>query len=261
MVSPRKRVRLGDLLEVVTPRGLAYVQYAGKHPEYGYAIRVLPGFFQTRPQDWTTLASQQGYFTFYPVSAAVSQGLIAIAAHHPIPLGRELPSTFRRRGAIAPDGRVMTWLIFGNGGPETLRTTLSPEEKRLSIASIWNHAFLVDRLIEEWRPDKEPRAAELAQAQHLQDEREASAASPAHEMPRRMAHYLYFPSAKTGKPVATELRKRGFEVESRPSGDAEHWLVLATHAVAAEEAEHTRDELERLAEQHGGTYDGSEVAI
>ncbi|KFE67130.1 hypothetical protein DB31_8483 [Hyalangium minutum] len=75
-----------------------------------------------------------------------------------------------------------------------------------------------------------------------------------------MAHYLYFPSAKAGKPVATELRKRGFEIESRRSGDEQHWLVLATHSVAGENAEHTRDELEQLAEQHGGTYDGSEVA-
>jgi hypothetical protein len=203
--------------------------------------------------------SQEGYFTFYPVSAAVTQGLVTIAANCPIPLGGELPSTFRRRGASTPAGEILTWFIFDDT-KEILKSTLSPEEKHLSIASIWNHAFLVDRLVEEWRPDMEPRAAELAQAQHLQDEREDAPAAPAHDMPHRMAHYLYFPSSKAGKPVATELRKRGFEVESRRSGDAQHWLVLATHAVAGEEAERARSELERLAEQHGGTYDGSEVA-
>jgi hypothetical protein len=259
MTPPRKRVRLGDILEVSTPRGLAYVQYAGKHPEYGHAIRVLPGFFQARPRDWSTLLSQQGYFTFYPVSAAVSQELITIAASHPIPPGSELPSTFRRRGAIAPDGKVMTWIIF-DGERETLRTALSAEEKHLSIASIWNHAFLVERLVEEWTPDKGPRAAELAQDQSSRHEGKAPHQSSGHERRRRMTHYLYFPSAKEGGPAATELRKRGFEVESRPSGDEEHWLVLATHTVAGEEAERTRDELERFAEQHRGNYDGSEIA-
>lgn len=254
-----KRVRLGDLLEVSTPRGLAYVQYVGKHPGYGHAIRVLPGFFQTRHQDWAPLASQPGYFTFYPVSAAVSQGLVAIAAHHPIPAGQELPTTFRRRGAIARDGTVLTWLIFDDT-QETLKWTLSPEERRLSIASIWNHAFLVDRLAEEWRPENEPPSEEVSQAQPPRDEPLNATAAPADEGPLRMAHYLYFPSAKAGKPVATELRKRGFEVESRRSGDEQNWLVLATHAVAGEEAERARDELEQLAEQHGGTYDGSEVA-
>jgi hypothetical protein len=76
-----------------------------------------------------------------------------------------------------------------------------------------------------------------------------------------MRHYLYFPTAKKAQPVATELRKRGFEVEGRPSADEKNWLVMASHAVTAgEEVDRIRDSLEQLAEQHAGTYDGSEFA-
>src|SRR5688500_16504040 len=45
MTTRRKRARPGDVLEVRTSRGLAYVHYTSRHPEYGDAIRVLPSLF------------------------------------------------------------------------------------------------------------------------------------------------------------------------------------------------------------------------
>jgi len=159
MATSRKRARLGDILEVRTPRGLAYVQYTARHPEYGDAIRVLPGFFDVRPKEWEALASQEGYFTFYPVRAAVSQGLAEVATNQPIPPGRELPSVFRRYGWITPSGEVKTWII-SDGTKEFVRTELSEEERRLSLAGMWNHEFLVERLVQEWHPTQEPAGGE-----------------------------------------------------------------------------------------------------
>ncbi len=73
MTTRRKRARPGDILEVSTPRGLAYIHYTARHSEYGDAIRGLPGFFATRPVGFTALASSpEAYFTFYPAVAAVS---------------------------------------------------------------------------------------------------------------------------------------------------------------------------------------------
>lgn len=154
MASPRKRARPGDMLEVATPRGLAYVQYVGKHSEYGDAIRVIPGFFQKQPQDWNALLAQEGYFTFYPVSAAVSQGLVRVAASAAIPSGKEMPSTYRRAGWITREGKTTMWFIC-EGTKETRRTELSDEERRLPIYAIWNHEFLVERLVDEWRPEQD----------------------------------------------------------------------------------------------------------
>jgi hypothetical protein len=142
------------MLEVVTPRGLAYLQYVGKHPKYGDAIRVLPGFFQEQPQEWNALLSQEGYFTFYPVSAAVSQEVVRIAANEAIPPGKEMPSTYRRAGWTTSEGEVTMWFIC-EGAQETRRTKLSEQERRLPIFEIWNHEFLVGRMVEEWRPEHE----------------------------------------------------------------------------------------------------------
>lgn len=257
MAVSRKRARSGDIIEVRTPRGLAYAHYTAKHPEYGEAIRVLPGFFEARPEDWSTLLAHEGYFTFYPVGPAVSQGLVEIAANQPILPGREVPSTFRRYGWITREGQVKTWLI-NDGTRDIVRTELSAEERRMPLAEVWNHAFLIERLVEEWHPEQETSDPPTAET------------PPAHEEPRtpadedptgRLAHYLYFPTQEAGEEVARTLRERGFEVESRLGADDVNWLVLASHILEAPEALPTlRDELEALAERFSGEYDGWELA-
>jgi len=248
---------MGDIIEVKTPRGLAYAQYCGKHSKYGDAIRVLPGFFPARPKAWDALLVHEGYFTFYPVGAAVSQGLIEVAASASVPAGRELPSRYRRAGWRTPEGKVSAWLIC-DGTKEVLRTELKAEEKRLFIAAIWNHEFLVERLVTEWRPDQEPSTHAVAQTLPAPTKPPQGSASTTRH---RVTHYLYFPTARASELVAATLRERGFEVESRKGADRENWLVLASHTTKpAEELQRIRDTLEHLAEQHLGNYDGTHLA-
>ncbi len=258
MVASRKRARSGDIIEVRTPRGLAYVQHAGKHPKYGDAIRVLPGFFQARPSDWSTLLAEEGYFTFYPVGAAVSQGVVEIAAHQLIPPGRELPAVYRRAGWTTPEGKVTTWFIC-EGARQTRRTELSADERRLFIADIWNHEFLVDRLVQEWRPEQEPSENSFGDSAPVRRETPPTAENA---VPGgRLSHYLYFPERETGEAVAAELRRRGFDVRSRMGADEVNWLVLASHVLESpEQLPAVRSELEHLAERHAGEYDGWELA-
>ena len=262
MAASRKRAKPGDIIEVRTPRGLAYVHYTARHPEYGDAIRVLPGFFETRPESWSTLVAQEGYFTFYAVSAAVSQGLVEIAAHQPIPSGRELPSKSRRYGWVTPAGEVKTWLI-NDGTHDVMRTELSEEERRLFIASMWNHAFLVERLVAEWHPGQVPPMVSRVDEASSREEpaRPEPLASLEADTPGRLSHYLYFPTQEAGEAVANTLRQRGFEVVSRLGADDVNWLVLATHLLEDPEALPTvRAELEQLAERYSGEYDGWELA-
>ncbi len=260
MAASPKRAKPGDVLEVQTPRGLAYVQYAGKHPEYGDAIRVLPGFFQTRPQDWSALLAQEGYFTFYPVGAAVSQKLVAIASRQPIPPGRELPTRHRRSGWISPEGKIALWFIV-DGAQETKRTELSEEEKRLFIASMWNHAFLVGRIVDEWRPEQQTSEFVVAKNPSAYEAPPpASGSAEGEDAPGRLAHSLYFPTQKASRAAAAELKQRGFTVVSRRGADGKSWLVLASHTPEApEQLEALRDSLEQLAQQHSGEYDGWEL--
>ncbi|HYH94917.1 ribonuclease E inhibitor RraB [Hyalangium sp.] len=78
-----------------------------------------------------------------------------------------------------------------------------------------------------------------------------------------MRHFLYFARAKESQAVAGELRERGFSAERRKSADGRRWLVLATHSPTPGDPTglSVREDLERLAQQHSGEYDGSEMEL
>ncbi|MCI0571579.1 MAG: hypothetical protein L0Y66_12555 [Myxococcaceae bacterium] len=149
------KVKVGDVLEIPTPEGLAYAQYVGKHPEYGDAIWVVPKVFEKRPGDLRAVfEGESGYLTFYPVRAAVTQGLVGGVAPLPVTPGRSIPPTLRRAGARAAGGRVLTWVI-STGPEEVVRKELSETEARIPIAAIWNHELLQQRITQGWRPERE----------------------------------------------------------------------------------------------------------
>jgi hypothetical protein len=149
MEMRRKRTKSGDVLELEVPSGFAYLHYLGKHPEYGDAMLVSPQF-QERRVTVTADIFLDAYVAFYPVTAAVSQGLLHIVGHLRPPV---LPSRLRRAGARS-GRRVDTWVIEG-GSREVVKSTLSDDELRLPIASIWNHELLLQRIAEGWTPVQE----------------------------------------------------------------------------------------------------------
>ncbi|WP_157231951.1 ribonuclease E inhibitor RraB [Hyalangium minutum] len=254
----RKQVRFGDIVEVRTPAGLAYLQYASKHPSYMDTVRVLPGLFPERPapEKLEALSTHEGYFAFYLVSHAVRHGLAEVVAHYPIPAGLEAPRAILRPGFITREGTVTKWWLEEGTRETLLNRALTPEEKRLSLAEMWNHEFLVQRLSEQWHPEHE-HAKRLGPAGLHTPHAATQGQSP------RMRHYLYFPQATVGRSVAAELRRRGFTVESRQGADEKNWLVLVEHLLSpgGGEAISIREELEHLAAEHAGEYDGFETSL
>jgi hypothetical protein len=255
MTARQNRARPGDILEVSTPRGLAYIHYTARHPEYGDAIR---------PKDFTFLAaSSEAYFTFYPAGAAVHHGLVQIVARIPVAPGKELPVCYRRRGASNREGRILTWFIW-DGTKDTLVWELGEAEKHLPIASIWNHESLVYHLVHEWRPEQSigvPKTVEKIAAK--QEKSVHPDASTDDSNPQRVQHYLYFPSAKISKAVAAQLTAQGFKVDRRRSESGADWLVLVEHTVEPGELSlnFVIENLECLAQEHSGEYDGHQSTL
>lgn len=153
-LANRKKIRVGDLLEVQTSQGISYVQYVGRHPEYGDVIRVLPDSFQHRPPDFTALLAERGYLAFYAAQAAVTQGLAEIVGSYAVPAALDVPRTVRRPGARERTGEILTWVIESDGH-ETVRKQLGEAEKQLPIAVIWDHELLIRRMAEVWSPEKD----------------------------------------------------------------------------------------------------------
>ena len=147
--------RLGNVYELKTGRGLAYLQHTYEHPEYGSLIRVLPGLHESRPRDLSEVTkAKELYFVFFPVKAAARMRIVERVETCGIPQGSEKPAVMRRPGARAQDGRVKTWFI-NNGKSETLVTHLNEDQRDLSIMAIWNDTLLISRIESEWQPSHE----------------------------------------------------------------------------------------------------------
>lgn len=145
-----KRPKPGDVLRLSTPKGFAYLQYIGRHPEYGDAVLVSAMLGERSDGR----AFSDGYVAFYSASAAVAKRLVEVVDHLVPP---KLPQRLRRPG-VRSGQRVDTWIIE-NGRGETVKSKLSDAELELPIAAIWNHELLIQRILEGWNPLQEGRAA------------------------------------------------------------------------------------------------------
>ena len=144
-----KRLKPGDILEAVAASGLLYLQYLGKHREYGDAVLVCPVEQGSRPSTYENLFTS-GYVTFYPATVAVTRGLASVVGHGD---PRDMPRRVRRPGARV-GVVVKTWIVEDETG-ESVKHQLSEDERLLPIAAIWNHALLQERVREGWRPEME----------------------------------------------------------------------------------------------------------
>ncbi len=137
----------GDVLRAAAGEGDVYIQYLGRHREYGDAIAVHPCIVNAGT-DISTLFGN-AYVAFYPARAAVNRGLMDRAGHvNPV---RDVPLVVRRPGGRGQSG-VENWVIETQES-EIFKKELTPSERRLPIASIWNHEMLLSRIKQQWLPE------------------------------------------------------------------------------------------------------------
>jgi hypothetical protein len=146
-----KRLAKGDVVSIPQAAGAIYLQFVGKHPEYGDAVAVCP---TVMPADAAVSSDlfQAAYIAFYPLHVSLRRGYCSVAGR--LPLALEVPSRLRRVGAMS-GRRILTWIIEDPPGEEVVLEALSPSEATIPIAAIWNHEFLLARVGAGWRPEKE----------------------------------------------------------------------------------------------------------
>ena len=99
----------GEVVEIDTPAGLAYVQVTHWHPSYPEVLRALPGPRPTRPADLATLVEAPTVFAaMMPLAAALATGRLPgrIVGRARIPEEARAFPTFRmpirdRAGTVA----------------------------------------------------------------------------------------------------------------------------------------------------------------
>lgn len=145
-----KRVKLGDVLQVLTSQGVAYAQVTHKHPEYGYLIRVFSGFHDRQPGDFATVVAGPVLFSaFFVVQTAVNQSLLAVVGHVPVPEHLQAFPVFRSRNGGAGGS---LWLWDGETSV-CLERELSEQEQRYPVRGIISAPLLVERIEKNYRAE------------------------------------------------------------------------------------------------------------
>jgi hypothetical protein len=150
------RPKIGDVIEIPTSRGLAYAQYTHYVPRWGALLRILPGIFDARPDDWETFVQQdERFYAFFPLGAALSRDIVSVVAKVEVPNGKRTFPRLRMRGLVDPATRRATsWRIW-DGKAERLVTSLTDEERSLSVAAVLNDAMLTKKIEEGYKPEDE----------------------------------------------------------------------------------------------------------
>lgn len=150
-------LKIGDVVEIKTRNGLAYAQYTHKHKQYGALLRVFSVISDSRPVNFEFLVMDEPRFMcFFPLSAAVKQGIVSVVANVAIPLEAKRFPVFRS-GIVDPStGKVANWWLW-DGENEWMVGSLTAEQRRLSILGVWNDTFLIERIESGWSPEYDPR--------------------------------------------------------------------------------------------------------
>jgi hypothetical protein len=150
------KVKIGDIIEIPTSKGLAYAQYTHQHEMYGGLIRILDGFFISRPINFDELVKRKHKFVvFFPVRAAISRKIFEIVAHCEIP---EEASNFPVFRDGLPDrvGKVTNWWLW-DGKKEWMIGRLTDEQRKFPIRGILNDTALIERIESGWTPETDKR--------------------------------------------------------------------------------------------------------
>lgn len=138
-----KRLKLGDIFQILTSQGISYAQYTHRNAEYGHLIRVFSKVYKQEPKDFAVVAEGELQFsTFFPAQSAVNQGLMSVVANTPVPNHLQDFPIFRSRNGGA-GGSLWLW---DGATSKRLERDLKPEEMRYPTRAIVSAPLLIERI-------------------------------------------------------------------------------------------------------------------
>lgn len=143
------KIKVGDVFEISTSKGKAYLHYIHKDDSTGELIRVLQGLYAETPSNLDDLvATEERYIVSFPLSAATKREIVKPVGYYPA-LKFSKPQMMRTKHNMR--GEFLGWhLVDTATWQRQLVGSLSPKQMKLSPWGIWNDTLLIERLVNDW---------------------------------------------------------------------------------------------------------------
>lgn len=144
------KIKPGDIFEISTSKGKAYLHYVYNDKSIGYLVRVLPGLFKETPINIAELAaSKERYMIYFPLLAAYKQKIVKLVGNHSV--DKYVKPKYMRSKHIV-NGVIKGWhIIDTDTWQRELTINLLPTQKCLSPWGIWNDSMLIEKLMTDWK--------------------------------------------------------------------------------------------------------------
>ncbi|MFA0809793.1 hypothetical protein [Microbulbifer epialgicus] len=149
-----RRLKIGDLIEIPTQKGLSYAHYTHKDKVCGQLIFVYKGFYHKRPNNLKEILTKEvQFYTFFPLTSAVNHGDMTFVENIPL-VEHEVKFPLFRTGMADPKTKkIEDWWIWD--GKNSVRVgTLDNDQKKLPPRGVWNDTLLIKRIEDQWSPDQ-----------------------------------------------------------------------------------------------------------
>ena len=150
-----RRIKVGDVFEIVTPKGKAYFQFVFDNKQICELIRVLPGIYSEQPSDMIKLvAMKELYFVHFPLKAAFNRQIVEFIDNFVILKELELPPKYMRVDYSDISGKRGWHIVRYNSWQRQFVQELTQEQMKLSSWETWNDTMLIKRIIDGWSLDQ-----------------------------------------------------------------------------------------------------------
>ena len=149
-----KRIKIGDVMQILTSIGVSFAQVTHKHHEYSWLIRVFPGTYPHNPKDFTAIVNQEPQFSaFFGVQVAVNRGFFSIVANVPVSEQNQRFPIFRG-GHHGRDGKtVLSWWLWDGEKSTRLDRPLTEEEKKYPLTGFPSAPLIIEWIEKGYRAE------------------------------------------------------------------------------------------------------------
>lgn len=152
-----KRIKISDIVEIPTSKGLAYAQvthiHSQEHSSYGPLVRIVPGFFIKRPERFDELVRKEPVaIMFCALQAAIKRGIGEIVANVVVPAESKGFPLFRATNDYPGADTPKNWW-FWDGERTWPVGRITAEQRRVPLREIVDGVQPRERIESGWSPE------------------------------------------------------------------------------------------------------------